>query len=97
MSLLAPPPDLQLEFWTLPEPEREQAPASLGPARTVGVKGRRVGGERTLEDLVLGAWEGLAAHRPVDCPVCGGVMAPRVGAQAELISASCRNCGSQLS
>ena len=38
------------------------------------------GGRATLEDVLSAAWEGLAAHRPVGCPVCGGEMTPRYGA-----------------
>jgi hypothetical protein len=42
----------------------------------------------TLEDVVLGAWEDLAAGGPAECPVCGGEMRPVGG---------CRSCGSDLS
>ena len=37
------------------------------------------GGGPTLDDVLVGAWEGLTAHRTVDCPVCGGEMAPTYG------------------
>ena len=37
-----------------------------------------VGGEPTLDEVLSGAWEGLAAHQHVACPVCGGEMTPRV-------------------
>jgi hypothetical protein len=40
------------------------------------------GGEPTLDDVLVGAWEGLTAHRAVDCPVCGGEMAPAYGGHA---------------
>jgi hypothetical protein len=40
------------------------------------------GGEPTLDDVLVGAWEGLTAHRTVDCPVCGGEMAPAYVTQA---------------
>jgi hypothetical protein len=40
------------------------------------------GGGPTLDDVLVGAWEGLTAHRTVDCPVCGGEMAPAYGASA---------------
>jgi hypothetical protein len=42
----------------------------------------------TLEDVILGAWEDLAAGGPAECPVCGGSM-PTVG--------GCDSCGSDLS
>lgn len=42
---------------------------------------RELGGEPTLDELITGAWEGLAAHHPVECPVCGRELAPFYGAQ----------------
>ena len=33
-----------------------------------------LGGEPTLDEVLSGAWEGLAAHQHVACPVCGGEM-----------------------
>ena len=42
--------------------------------------------EVTLEDQILGAWEGLTAHGRADCPVCHG----------ELETSGCETCGSQL-
>jgi hypothetical protein len=41
----------------------------------------------TLEDIVLGAWEDLAAHGRAECPVCHGELEP----------AGCTSCGSELS
>jgi len=41
----------------------------------------------TLEDIVLGAWEDLAARGSAECPVC----------HAELGSTGCNTCGSELS
>jgi hypothetical protein len=55
-----------------------------------------VGGEPTLEDEILGVWEGLIAHRLAACPVCGEEMAPEYGAQALPIGGRCRGCGSTL-
>jgi hypothetical protein len=57
-----------------------------------------LGGEPTsLDDLVAGVWEGLAAHRVVGCPVCDGQMRPAYGAQSRPIGGSCSSCGSRLS
>jgi hypothetical protein len=42
----------------------------------------------TLEDVVLGAWEELAAGRRAECSVCGAPMAMLEG---------CESCGSELS
>jgi hypothetical protein len=41
----------------------------------------------TLEDLVLDAWEDLAANGSAQCPVCGNSLHP----------AGCTSCGSVLS
>jgi hypothetical protein len=56
-----------------------------------------VGGEPTLDETLVDAWEGLTAHRAVDCPVCGAAeMAPEYGAHALPIGGRCRRCGSTL-
>jgi hypothetical protein len=68
----------------------------------VGVQDARegvtdLGGEPTLDALVSGVWEGLAAHKSVGCPVCGHEMAPVYGAHARPIGGSCGQCGTRLS
>jgi hypothetical protein len=57
---------------------------------------RSAGGEPTLDDVLVGAWEGLTAHRTVDCPVCGDEMAPQYGAHARAVGGRCDGCGSGL-
>ena len=57
----------------------------------------QVGGEPTLDDVIVGAWEGLTAHSVVECPVCGGELAPEYGAHAIPVRGRCRDCGTQLS
>lgn len=52
----------------------------------------RRGGEATLDEMLVGAWEGLSVHRPVACPVCSGTMAPR----SEAAGGACGDCGVQL-
>ena len=56
-----------------------------------------LGGEPTLDALVAGVWEGLAAHKSVGCPVCGEEMAPAYGSHARPIGGGCRSCGTKLS
>ena len=51
----------------------------------------------TLDDVIVGAWEGLAAGRTAPCPVCSGTLAPRYGAGAAAVAGRCRDCGSELS
>jgi hypothetical protein len=55
-----------------------------------------MGGEPTLDELLVGVWEGLATHRTVGCPVCGEDMAPVYGVHAKPIGGRCGNCGSKL-
>ena len=52
----------------------------------------RVGGEPTLDDLLAGVWEGLAAHETVECPVCRGEMEPVYGAHSLPIGGRCKRC-----
>ena len=56
-----------------------------------------VGGEPTLDELLVGVWEGLAAHRTVACPVCGADMRHDYGAHALPIGGRCSDCEAQLS
>ena len=68
----------------------------------VGVQDARagvtdLGGEPTLDALVAGVWEGLAAHRSVACPLCGHEMRPDYGAHALPIGGRCQNCETRLS
>ena len=50
----------------------------------------------SLDDLVAGAWEGLAADAPVTCLLCGGAMLPRYAAGAGVVGGRCESCGSSL-
>jgi hypothetical protein len=72
--------------------EREAVEPTASAARVTELAGPRRGGEATLDDLLVGAWEGLSARRSVACPVCSAAMAPRVGAAG----GACGDCGSQL-
>ena len=56
----------------------------------------RVGDEPTLDDLLVRAWEGLAVHRPVECPVCRGEMDPEYAAHAQPVGGRCTSCGTTL-
>jgi hypothetical protein len=50
----------------------------------------------TLDDLLVGVWEGLSSHHTVTCPVCSGKMAPRYGSGARPVGGRCQRCGSTL-
>ena len=54
------------------------------------------GGEPTLDALVSGVWEGLAAHHPAACPLCDGTMTPVYGAHAAPIGGRCGSCHAVL-
>ena len=55
------------------------------------------GGGPTLEDVISGAWEGLAATSTAPCPVCAGTLVARYGSGAGPVAGRCRDCGSELS
>ena len=55
------------------------------------------GGGPTLDDLVVGVWEGLAASRTVACLACGEAsMTPRYSAGPVPVGGRCRNCGTTI-
>jgi hypothetical protein len=53
-------------------------------------------GNRTLDDVLSGAWEGLSAAAPVTCPVCAGELTPRWSAGAGVVGGRCGDCGTEL-
>ncbi|HEU4978862.1 MAG TPA: hypothetical protein VFT42_08210 [Solirubrobacteraceae bacterium] len=53
-------------------------------------------GGLTLDELIVGVWEGLAAHATVACPVCGGSMTPRYGSAPAPVGGRCGGCDSTL-
>jgi hypothetical protein len=73
----------------------DRPPATAAPARARA--SRNPDGGPTLEGVITRAWEGLAAHRGVGCPVCGGLMSPRYGASGvSPVGGRCSDCGSTL-
>jgi hypothetical protein len=55
------------------------------------------GGEPTLDELIVDAWEGLAAGRVVGCVVCEGEMAAGAGDASDPLAGRCPECGAVLS
>jgi hypothetical protein len=52
----------------------------------------------TLDELITGAWEDLAVHGTVNCPVCESPMAFRSANDEEgSPTGACVGCGSRLS
>ena len=72
--------------------ERAAMEPTASAARTPELAGPRRGGEATLDEIIVGAWEGLSARCSVACPVCAAPMTPRVGAAG----GACGDCGAQL-
>jgi hypothetical protein len=56
----------------------------------------RVHGEPTLDDLMVGVWEGLSARRAVRCPVCAGELEP-VQYAGEPVCGRCGECRATVS
>jgi hypothetical protein len=78
---------------------------------TQPVRDDGVGGEPTLDEIIVGAWEGLAAQVAVACPLCAeGLLRPlarpvgRAGGAGDRDAADgaraalgrCDRCGAQL-
>ena len=76
-----------------PAPPSDRAAAAYPPTRPHGHAPRD---RLTLDDVLSAAWDGLAAHHSVTCPVCSGSMAPRYGSGAAPVGGRCKRCGSTL-
>jgi hypothetical protein len=79
------------------ESERISAPAvPVGGDRQTHESMVQQGGRPTLDDLVVGVWEGLTAHRTVACLACGEAMAPRYSAGPAPVGGRCKSCGTTI-
>ncbi|MDW5593232.1 hypothetical protein VSS74_02710 [Conexibacter stalactiti] len=59
-----------------------------------------VGGEPTLDDMLVGAWEGLTAQVAVACPLCDGALRPLYAdgaAGSPVVAGRCDRCDTTLS
>jgi hypothetical protein len=106
-AFLDRPAEGQLSFGAAVAPQREEgtrrpglaerlraeraAEARAGGAQSLQTDAVR-GGGATLDELLVGAWEGLSSRHPVSCPVCSGPMQPRAAAAG----GACGDCGAQL-
>lgn len=79
-------------------PRRVPAPAvPKGSDQRAQVSVVLQGGGPTLDDLVVGVWEGLVASRTVACLGCGEAsMTPRYGAGPAPVGGRCRSCGTTI-
>jgi hypothetical protein len=71
----------------------DDGPASHGHAPR---DGRSSHSRLTLDDVLVGVWEGLSSHHTVTCPVCSGKMTPRYGSGARPVGGRCKRCASTL-
>jgi hypothetical protein len=79
-----------------PQLDRPQPAARSAGSRPAG-RTKRPGGELTLDEILVVAWEGVTAQHQASCPVCRGAMAPRTAAAGpECLGGHCRDCGSTL-
>jgi hypothetical protein len=91
--------------------ELREAPAVAPPAAPVPAPAPAAAPERdgtshqpmvqhdggpTLDDLIVGVWEGLAAHATVACPACNAAMTPRYSAGPAPVGGRCRSCGTTI-
>jgi hypothetical protein len=74
-----------------------ERPSILGPDPHEDPKELPAGGGPTLDDVISGAWEGLAATRTAPCPICSGTLVARFGSGPGTVAGRCRDCGSELS
>jgi DnaJ-class molecular chaperone len=85
--------DLGFERPSILGGSRQDGPSSHGHAPH---EARASDHRPTLDDVVVGVWEGLSSHHTVTCPVCSGKMAPRYGSGARPVGGRCQRCGSTL-
>ena len=78
--------------------ERVDRPPSLfGPTPAdagAPEHGEVLGGGLTLDDAIVGAWEGLAAQAVVPCLACGSALRPT--AAPNVSGGRCGDCGTTL-
>jgi hypothetical protein len=77
-------------------PERTPVGAPVGGDEHVRVPASGPQGGETLDDLVVGVWEDLTAHRTVACLACGEAMTPRYGAGHAPVGGRCKACGTTI-
>jgi hypothetical protein len=53
-------------------------------------------GRVTLDDVVVGAWEGLLVRRPAGCPVCRAQMEALEPSGGRAAGGRCGDCGTTL-
>ena len=96
MATLALDPAQPTLLDLLEEPAAAAPVAPVDPVTVSAPPDPAFAGERTLEDLVLGAWEELAVAHAASCPLCAGPLVPRFGAGARPVGARCGSCATEV-
>jgi len=85
----------------IPEKAEPAAPTQGEAARGAAQVRDGVGGEPTLDELIVGAWEGLAAQAAVACPLCDAATLRPIyadaGGASPPVAGRCASCGTTLS
>ncbi len=79
-------------------PSRHELAPTSTSTRLRGGRAAAVGnGVLTLDESIVGVWEGLHGGHPAACPVCGGTMVSSPAAGSRPVAARCSSCHAQLS
>ena len=86
---------------TVATPTRAPVPTTFVRGKRLAVRGTVLtapgsGRRPTLDDVLVGVWEGLRSDRRASCPVCAGVMRASVQAGRSPVAGRCRDCGSTV-
>lgn len=71
--------------------------ALIAPGEMHAALAPRDGWRPTLDELLVGVWEGLRDDDETGCPVCGGAMVAHAPAGHPPVAGGCRECGSTMS
>jgi hypothetical protein len=78
-------------------PASETFPLPADPPQRGEIAGRPARRGLTLDDVIVGVWEGLHAHHTATCPICGGEMLARHGSGPRPVGGRCRSCSATIS
>jgi hypothetical protein len=81
------------------EPERPPTPTfpiPADPPLAGAPAGRDPRRGLTLDEVIVGVWEGLHAHHTATCPICGGEMLARHGSGPRPVGGRCHDCGTTI-
>jgi hypothetical protein len=77
-------------------PDDQTFPLPGDPPQRGEVAGRPARRGLTLDEVIVGVWEGLYAHHTATCPICGGEMVARHGSGPRPVGGRCTSCGTTI-